>query len=61
MPKSKTASAVKEIEQYTHIDKDRVNNPQVELVMPETNNVVSGVRHIYCLYRRYTNLSAANY
>lgn len=34
----KTSSpAVKDIEQYTHADKQRVNNPQVGLVTPETD------------------------
>ena len=30
-------SAVKDIEQYTHSDKKRANNPQVGLVTPETD------------------------
>jgi adenine-specific DNA-methyltransferase len=33
----KTTSTVKEIEQYTHSDKKRANNPQVGLVTPETD------------------------
>lgn len=37
MPKTKATSAVKDIEQYTHADKDRVNNPPVGLVTPETD------------------------
>ena len=36
MPR-KTASAVKDIDQYTHADKKRHNNPQVGLVTPETD------------------------
>lgn len=38
MPRKKTTTtAVKPIEQYTHADKDRVNNPPVGLVTPETD------------------------
>ncbi len=37
MPKKRAASAVKDIDQYTHTDKDRANNPQVGLVTPETD------------------------
>lgn len=37
MPKKKAASDVKDIEQYTHTDKDRMNNPPVGLVSPETD------------------------
>src|SRR5215213_1720616 len=36
MPK-KPVAGVKEIEQYTHADKKRANNPQVGLVTPETD------------------------
>ena len=36
MPR-KAASVVKDIEQYTHADKKRANNPQVGLVTPETD------------------------
>lgn len=37
MPKKRAASAVKDIDQYTHTDKERANNPQVGLVTPETD------------------------
>jgi adenine-specific DNA-methyltransferase len=37
MPKKKTTLNAKPIEQYTHGDKDRVNNPPVGLVTPETD------------------------
>ncbi len=37
MPKKKAASDVKDIEQYSYADKDRMNNPPVGLVTPETD------------------------
>ncbi|HEX8247364.1 MAG TPA: site-specific DNA-methyltransferase [Pyrinomonadaceae bacterium] len=37
MPKRNATSSVKDIEQYTHDDKQRTNNPQVGLVTPETD------------------------
>ncbi|MGH9945310.1 MAG: site-specific DNA-methyltransferase, partial [Pyrinomonadaceae bacterium] len=37
MPRKKSALDAKPIEQYTHADKDRVNNPPVGLVTPETD------------------------
>jgi adenine-specific DNA-methyltransferase len=37
MPRKKTTTDAKPIEQYTHADKDRVNNPPVGLVTPETD------------------------
>lgn len=37
MPRKKTNLDAKPIEQYTHADKDRVNNPPVGLVTPETD------------------------
>jgi adenine-specific DNA-methyltransferase len=37
MPKKKPVLNAKPIEQYTHGDKDRVNNPPVGLVTPETD------------------------
>jgi adenine-specific DNA-methyltransferase len=33
----KTSSSIKDIEQYTHSDKKRANNPQVGLVTPDTD------------------------
>src|SRR5436305_14603504 len=37
MPKKKPIPTAKPIEQYTHGDKERVNNPPVGLVTPETD------------------------
>ena len=37
MAKRKPSPTVKEIDQYTHADKKRANNPQVGLVTPETD------------------------
>jgi adenine-specific DNA-methyltransferase len=37
MPRRKTTVNEKAIEQYTHADKERVNNPPVGLVTPETD------------------------
>lgn len=35
--KRSTGSAKKPIEQYAHVDKERLNNPPVGLVTPETD------------------------
>lgn len=37
MAKKKASQSVKDIDQYTHADKTRANNPQVGLVTPETD------------------------
>lgn len=37
MSRKNASSSVKDIEQYTHADKKRANNPQVGLVTPETD------------------------
>ena len=37
MPRKKTTLDAKPIEQYTHADKDRMNNPPVGLVRPDTD------------------------
>ena len=45
MAKQKTSNDAKLIEQYTHADKKRANNPQVGLVTPETDG--DGGKQIY--------------
>ncbi len=43
MTQRKASPAVKDIEQYTHADKKRANNPQVGLVTPFSSIFVSSL------------------
>jgi hypothetical protein len=45
MPRKKSAPAAKPIEQYTHANKDRMNNPPVGLVTPKTDKEAG--KHTY--------------
>ncbi|PYS94551.1 MAG: site-specific DNA-methyltransferase [Acidobacteria bacterium] len=47
MPRKKTSPEAKPIEQYTHDDKDRVNNPPVGLVTPETDKEAGQQAYAY--------------
>jgi adenine-specific DNA-methyltransferase len=47
MPRKKPTSSAKPIEQYTHDDKDRVNNPPVGLVTPETDKEAGKQAYAY--------------
>lgn len=47
MPKKKKTIDAKPIEQYTHADKDRVNNPPVGLVTPETDKEAGKQTYAY--------------
>lgn len=47
MPRKKKALNAKPIEQYTHPDKDRVNNPPVGLVTPETDKEAGKQTYAY--------------
>jgi len=47
MARKKSTSAAKPIEQYTHGDKDRANNPPVGLVTPETDKEAGKQTYAY--------------
>src|SRR5437868_9353651 len=47
MPRKKKPLDAKPIEQYTHDDKDRVNNPPVGLVTPETDKEAGKQTYAY--------------
>ncbi len=47
MAKKKSSPNAKPIEQYTHADKDRVNNPPVGLVTPETDKEAGKQAYAY--------------
>lgn len=47
MARKKNTSGAKPIEQYTHSDKDRVNNPPVGLVTPETDKEAGKQAYAY--------------
>jgi adenine-specific DNA-methyltransferase len=47
MPRKKKTLGAKPIEQYTHSDKDRVNNPPVGLVTPETDKEAGKQTYAY--------------
>ncbi|MFL6254139.1 MAG: site-specific DNA-methyltransferase, partial [Pyrinomonadaceae bacterium] len=47
MPRKKKSLDAKPIEQYTHPDKDRVNNPPVGLVTPETDKEAGKQTYAY--------------
>lgn len=44
MPKKKAGNAGRNIDSYQHDDKDRVNNPPVGLVTPDTDKDIRGFR-----------------